>query len=53
MSSESGAVVAYRAMRNVFYLRIVVFQNLLDELFSLSSTLVAFFWHSRSVILSG
>jgi len=53
LSSESGAGVAYLDMRIVFYLRTVVFQNLLDELFSLSGTFVAFFRPSRSVFLSG
>ena len=52
LSSESSAAVACRDIRNVFYLRTVVFQNLLDELFSPSGTSVAFFRHSRSVLLS-
>jgi hypothetical protein len=49
LSSESAAAVAYRDLRNVFYLRTVVFQNLLDELFSLSGTFVAFVRQSRPV----
>jgi hypothetical protein len=53
LSSESGAAVAYRDMGNVFYLPTAAFQNLLDELSSLSGTFVAFFLHSRSLFLSG
>jgi len=53
LSGESGATVEYRDMRIVLYLRTAVFQNLLDELFNLSGTFVAFLRHSRAVFLSG